>query len=156
MKRRESCQILLANPAQAQSLSELAMRSKAHWGYDDAFMTECREELTYTADDVQTQHVFAGVAHDAIIGFYALSYPRPLTADLAALFIEPSEIGKGFGRTLLDDAKQRAKAEGARHITVQSDPNALGFYLAMGGTRIGDAPSQSIPGRLLPLVDITL
>ena len=35
-------------------LSELCLRSKAVWGYDDAFMTACRTELTLRPDELQS------------------------------------------------------------------------------------------------------
>jgi hypothetical protein len=38
----------IIRPAQAdevEALTALALRSKAHWGYDDAFMEACRAEL---------------------------------------------------------------------------------------------------------------
>ena len=37
-----------ARPAEADELSELALRSKAHWGYDEAFMAASRAELKVT------------------------------------------------------------------------------------------------------------
>jgi hypothetical protein len=38
-----------ASPDEAAALTELAIRSKAYWGYADAFMRRAREELTLTA-----------------------------------------------------------------------------------------------------------
>ena len=35
-----------ARPAEAEAISALALRSKAHWGYDPAFLEACREDLT--------------------------------------------------------------------------------------------------------------
>ena len=32
--------------SELEAMTELAMRSKAHWGYDDAFMQACRPVLT--------------------------------------------------------------------------------------------------------------
>lgn len=41
-------------------------------------------------------------------------------------------------------------------LVCQSDPFAEGFYLAMGMSRIGERASASIPGRKLPLLEMTL
>lgn len=41
-----------ARPDEAGELTELALRSKAHWGYDEAFMASCREELTVRPSEV--------------------------------------------------------------------------------------------------------
>ena len=40
--------IRLARRDDLAALTALAIRSKAHWGYDDAFMTACVDELTVT------------------------------------------------------------------------------------------------------------
>ena len=37
----------------APALTLLALRSKAVWGYDAAFIAACRDELTLTADDLE-------------------------------------------------------------------------------------------------------
>ena len=41
----------------ARLLSELALRSKGYWGYDQAFPDACRAELTLTPEDVETRRV---------------------------------------------------------------------------------------------------
>jgi hypothetical protein len=42
----------LARPTEAPLLSELAVRSKRYWGYDDDFINRCRGELLVDADQV--------------------------------------------------------------------------------------------------------
>ena len=37
-----------ARPEEAGALSDLAIRSKGHWGYDVAFLASCRAELVPT------------------------------------------------------------------------------------------------------------
>jgi hypothetical protein len=37
-------------------------------------------------------------------------------------------------------------------LLIQSDPFAEGFYLRLGADRIGEVPSQALPGRVLPLL----
>jgi hypothetical protein len=73
------------------ALSELAFRSKSHWGYDAAFMAACRNDLTITAVDAADELVYVLERSGALIGFYAL---RPLgdTAELTNLFVEPKPL----------------------------------------------------------------
>jgi hypothetical protein len=40
-----------ARREEAPRLTEVALRSKASWGYDDSFLEAVREELTFTAAD---------------------------------------------------------------------------------------------------------
>lgn len=44
--------IRLARVTEAEILSDLALRSKAHWGYDAEFIEACRDELTVDASEV--------------------------------------------------------------------------------------------------------
>ena len=45
-----------ARPDEADLLTELCLRSKAVWGYDDAFMRACRAELTLSPADFTRPH----------------------------------------------------------------------------------------------------
>lgn len=137
-------------------LSDLALRSKAHWGYSDAFLEACRDELSLAAADFGTDVVFVLERGHEIAGFYVL---EPLSADdveLGFLFVEPAEMGRGCGKRLLAHARDEAKRRGWRRIVVQSDPNAAAFYASCGARVVGVAPSASIPGRELPLLEIDL
>ena len=44
----------------------------------------------------------------------------------------------------------------ARIADIQADPGAVGFYERMGAERTGQAPSASIPGRVLPVLAFSL
>ena len=49
-----------------------------------------------------------------------------------------------------------ARRRGAERLTILADPNATGFYERDGAVRIGEAPSDAMPGRLLPLYEVRL
>ena len=147
-----------ARPAEAEALSTLALRSKAHWGYSSAFMEACRDELTYRADDIASASFRFVVAEvdAAIVGFYALERLSAEEVELEALFVEPSHIGCGWGRALITHARQEAAKWGASTMTIQGDPHAEAFYRAAGGVRTGHRVSASVPGRYLPVFTIEL
>ncbi|MER5627762.1 GNAT family N-acetyltransferase [Streptosporangium sp. NPDC002544] len=81
---------------------------------------------------------------------------EPAGGALGMLFVEPDAIGQGVGRRLFEHAVAAAGDLGFARLTIDADPNAEPFYLAMGVTRIGATPSGAIPGRLLPLLAITI
>ena len=143
---------------EAAALSSLAMRSKAHWGYSDDFMTACREELTYSGSQIESDNYefFVCEAEGSIAGFYALELLDSSNAELEALFVEPEKIGRGLGRTLIEHAKEKASGLGIRQLVIQGDPNAEAFYEAAGGVRDGQRESGSMPGRFLPIFRIDL
>ncbi|WP_299773297.1 GNAT family N-acetyltransferase [uncultured Pseudoteredinibacter sp.] len=152
---------LLIRPAEmdeAAQLSDLAMRSKAHWDYSQEFMDACRDELRVSPSKITSDSYFCFVAEQAqsILGYYILKLISARQYELEALFLEPSAIGQGIGRALLEHAKTLTWQEGAQAIVINSDPNAEAFYLSAGAKKVGSSPSGSIPGRVIPLLEIAL
>ncbi len=139
-------------------LSELALRSKAHWGYSAEFIEACREELSIPVENLRSDAMRYFVLEQAheVVGFYALLRLTPAEIELDALFVEPSHIGGGFGRVLIEHAKRSAVLLGAQRLVIQSDPYAARFYRAAGGAQTGESESASVPGRYLPTFEIAL
>jgi predicted N-acetyltransferase YhbS len=65
-------------------------------------------------------------------------------------------MGRGVGRALLRDAVDRARLAGARTLHIEADPYAEAFYLRFGARRVGEVPSGSLAGRMLPLLVVDL
>jgi GNAT superfamily N-acetyltransferase len=147
--------IRAARPDEAALLSELALRAKAHWGYDADFLAACRDDLTVTADVIATDTIRVATHEDQPRGFYGLRVAGD-SAELIDLWVEPAAIGTGLGRALWDDAVAAARASGARELLIQSDPHAEGFYRRMGADRIGTKRSTVFPDRELPLLRLAL
>lgn len=145
-----------ARPAEAAVLSALALRSKAHWGYDAKFLAACRDDLTLTADDIAASTVYVYDGMEVPLGFYRLVLLDGGVAELDALFVEPAAMGQGVGRRLWRHAVATARELECSEMVWQSDPQAEAFYLAMGARRVGDSPSTVMPGRMLPLMHFQL
>lgn len=139
--------------ADVTGLSDLALRSKAHWGYDDAFLDACREALHVRVEDLERHRLTVAVdsTTNRVLGFYGLAGTSDDDAELSALFVEPDVIGSGVGRLLFDDAVRVARRIGLRRLRIEADPFAAGFYEHVGAIRVGTTPSHSIAGRELPL-----
>jgi GNAT superfamily N-acetyltransferase len=137
---------------EAEALSELAIRSKGHWGYDAAFLEACRAELTLAADDLTDSPAFVCDGPNGPVGFYCLDVRDAGDCELDALFVDPDFIGLGVGKRLWEHAVGQAAALGCSEMTIQSDPFAERFYRAMGAERVGEMESLSVPGRMLPLL----
>lgn len=134
---------------EAESLSGLAVRSKAHWGYSPEFLEACRDELAVRPSTITAGLVLVAARGDDVVGFYELGGAAP-HGELAALFVERDQIGTGVGGRLLDHALDTAARRGFGSLVLDADPGAEAFYLRHGARRIGDSLSGSIPGRLLP------
>ena len=113
-------------------------------------MAACRAELTVTPDDLRRGRV--RVADDGeIVGFHGV-----IDSELEWLFVAPHAIGHGVGAALFTDALEIARADGLEVLRIAADPNAAGFYARMGARLIGETPSASIPGRMMPVYAIGL
>lgn len=144
-----------AQPEDAVPLSALALRAKAYWGYDEAFLAACRDDLTVTPTDIAAHTIRVAMLAGHPCGFYQLRSTGE-AATLTDLWVEPGAIGQGHGRALWQHAVATARARGFRELLVQSDPHAEGFYRAMGAERSGSQPSTVFPGRELPLLRLML
>ena len=144
-----------ARPDEANLLTELCLRSKAVWGYDEAFMRACRAELTLLPADLAATSLQVAVDGNEVAGLVQVVVEGE-KADLAKLFIAPSTLRAGVGRQLFDWAVNNARERGARWLWIEADPDAAGFYRRMGATDDGVAPSGSIPGRFLPRLKLRL
>lgn len=144
-----------AIPSEAELLTELALRSKGHWGYDAEFLRDCRIDLTLTPEYVASCPVFLLEEEGTVAGFYSLS-GEGTEVELMHLFVEPWAIGRGFGRLLFRHAVEEARSSGFERLVIGSDPFALQFYEAMGARRVGEVASIVRPGRMLPLLHYSL
>ena len=143
---------------ESPALSQLCFRSKAVWGYDEAFMARARAVLQVGAEQIAAGDVWVATAADrSVAGVVALGpAEQPNTLDLDKLFVEPQRIRTGVGRALLAHAIIEARHRGAERLTILADPYAAGFYERHGARLIGEAPSDAIPGRSLPLYEVKL
>ena len=108
--------IRTAKSEENEELSSLAVRSKAHWNYDADFLEACRQDLTYTQQDISHHTVYVVEEMGQVVGFYRLEI-RENELELSDLFIEPSKIGQGYGKRLWDYAIDRARQLGFHNMT---------------------------------------
>ncbi|MCX2970924.1 MULTISPECIES: GNAT family N-acetyltransferase [Streptomyces] len=149
---------VLIRPARATEagiLTELALRSKAHWGYDARFLKACRTELTVAADEVARRRAMVADRGGHILGFTTLE-GEPPTGVLGMMFVAPQVIGQGVGRLLFEHTVAAGRDLGFTQLTIDSDPHAEPFYRAMGAVRTGGVPSGSVAGRVLPRMVVTI
>lgn len=151
-------EIRKAEQHEIELLSEIAMKSKAHWGYSTEFMERCRSELTVTPEkfnSVRFTHMVCE-SDDEILGFYAIGTLGDNECELDALFVKPQSIGTGVGKALIEHAIALVARLGFDTLTIHSDPNTERFYLNAGAILIGTEESNSIEGRYLPVLSIPL
>jgi GNAT superfamily N-acetyltransferase len=144
-----------ARPEEASALTALCIRSKAHWGYDAVFMRQAEAALTISNAMIEAGRVLVAESEDGrILGVAAVEKVGGAGQfDLALIFVEPPAICAGIGRSLFAAAVRIAAVEGGKCLSILADPFAEAFYKKLGAVRIGEAPSDAIPGRRLPLLE---
>jgi len=143
-----------ARADEAEALTRLAMRAKASWGYDAAFMDACRAELTLTPEKMAAWTVWVAEADGAIAGMIALRLDGG--AEVEDFFVEPDFQGRGVGGALMATLLGACREAGATTLEVDADPNAEAIYARLGFTTFARSPSGSIPGRTLPRMRLAL
>ena len=132
------------------TLDDICFRSKAYWGYDADFMESVRDQIRVDPEAVLAGRVWVAVdSDDHACGVIEIDLMDDATADLTLLFVDPDHMRKGLGRRLYAKALDLARDLGARHLVIDSDPQAAAFYASMGAARTGSEPT-GYQGRLLP------
>jgi ribosomal protein S18 acetylase RimI-like enzyme len=146
----------IAMPEEAETITGVAMRSKAYWGYDDHFMELFLPELTVTPEQIERDHIAVAERDGRLAGFVHLRPERDDVLELVSLFIDTWAIRQGIGQRLWDYAIAYAREHGYSAVTLESDPNAEPFYCKQGAIESRKRESNLMPGRVLTLMTIML
>ncbi|MFI6289846.1 GNAT family N-acetyltransferase [Streptomyces sp. NPDC051018] len=139
-----------AQPHEADAITRLVLRSKAHWGYGPAFMEACRDQLTVSPDQITPRRIVVAEDEDARLTGMASLEGEPPDGVLGLLFVEPERIRRGIGRTLYAHVTDRARTLGFRRLRIESDPHAEAFYRALGARPCGAGPGD------MPRLDVDI
>jgi len=145
-----------ASVGDAQTLTQIALDAKRHWGYPEHWIKHWESDLTISAEFITSNHVYVAEDEGEIRGFYALCLVDE-KAELEHLWVRPSHIGTGIGKELFLDAMERAAKLNVSEVELSADPNAAGFYKRMGASQVGEIDSE-IDGqpRKIPRMKIEL
>ncbi|MBP8311045.1 MAG: GNAT family N-acetyltransferase [Burkholderiaceae bacterium] len=136
---------------QAALLTDIAMRSKGHWGYSPTDLARWREELTLAPATIVACPTWVAWIDESAVGFYQLQTGATQWV-LEHLWVHPDGMRRGIGRALLRHAVRLAAEQGAHALAIDADPHAEPFYLACGACRVGAlaAPIDGYPDRVRP------
>ena len=130
-----------ASVGDAQTLTQIALDAKRHWGYPEHWIKHWESDLTISAEFITSNHVYVAEDEGEIRGFYALCLVDD-KAELEHLWVRPSHIGTGIGKELFLDAMERASKLNVSEVELSADPNAAGFYKRMGASQVGEIDSE--------------
>lgn len=123
-----------ARPADAEALSSLAQKGKAHWPYPAHWLAAWEVALTLQPQQI-AEHYFvleqADEAGATIIAFTGLEAFEGKWY-IEHCWVDPACHGGGHGKRLVQHAREVAQGMGLKALWVESDPNALAFYQKLG------------------------
>jgi N-acetylglutamate synthase-like GNAT family acetyltransferase len=101
--------------------------------------------------------VWVAQSDQTICGMIALNLkPGSDMAEIEDFFVDPNFHGRGVGTTLMFTLLETCLSCRVKAVGLDADPNAEGVYLRLGFTAVGRSPSRSIPGRMLPRMELRL
>jgi GNAT superfamily N-acetyltransferase len=145
-----------ARPEEADALTALIRRAKAHWGYDQSFLEMSRPFLQITAATIERDPVYCAQVTGTVAGLSHLQSLNATEVQLAELFVDPTFIGHGIGGQLWRHAIEQVRTMGAQSLTFEADPHAQPFYEHVGAIVEGYNPSPVLVGREIPRMRYTL
>ena len=136
----------------AQDLTELTIRSKSYWNYDQKQIETWRDELSVSEAYIIENHVYKLTENNTIMGYYSYYEINKSEVMLENLFVEPEYIGQGIGKRLMSDFLNRVINSGYQKVRLDADPNAENFYAKLGFKVIGKRET-SIKNRFMPIME---
>jgi len=134
-----------AHPHEASALEALQRRSSDVW-------EEYRAQLAAHPDAIEfPQHFIdngwtrvAVIGRDAPVGFSVVIPGQDGAYELDGLFVEPDHMRRGIGRSLVEDACERARKAGGDRLEVTAGP-ARAFYERLGFSVVGTVQTRFAP-----------
>jgi ribosomal protein S18 acetylase RimI-like enzyme len=149
-------QIRPVDPKEADTLTQIALAAKQHWGYPHHWMEIWTPQLTFAADYFEANESWVATDDEGPIAFYTL-LDHDGIAWIENLWVMPEFIGLGIGKQLFRHALATARERGYKTLQLEADPNAIGFYEKMGMHKIHEHRSE-VDGqpRFLPIMEMEL
>lgn len=148
-------EITKANTHEYRVLTDITKKSKAYWGYSDEQIRKWSDLLTITEEYIQNNEVYKLIINQSIVAYYSYFEIEKNSVRLDNLFVSPENIGKGYGKLLMNDFILKIKKSEAQRIILDADPNAQKFYESFGFVKIGEIET-SIKDRFLPIMELKL
>lgn len=152
--QESTVRIRAVRPDEGERLREIAIVSKAHWGYDLEFVRRWAARGDYSPSGLRGRDIRVAEIDARLVAWAAL-VPRGDLVWLDDLWVEPEWIGKGVGSLLFRWAVDRGRAVGGKRLEWQAEPNSVGFYDKLGGRYLRDGEPTSW-GRVLPVMGLDL
>lgn len=143
-----------ATAADCQDLSDVAIRSKRHWGYSKEAMELWNQNLTMTEEFLDSHTVIKATLEDDIVGFFALEEIQPTTR-IAQYWIDTPYMRRGYGSAMFKYLKSFLKQKDVEKATIVLDPHGLAFF-ERHGAKVLNRIEHKVKNKFLLIVEIPI
>lgn len=116
---------------------------------DRELLTTHPEYLELTMDAAGVRRTRVAEIGGVVVGFVSTDADSDTTWDILDLFVDPSAMRRGVGRSLVLDALDRARTNGVVRLDVDANDHAVHFYervgfVATAPTRLPDTTAARV------------
>ena len=147
--------IRAARSQERHALEDLQLRASTHWPTYRAHLAAHPGVVAIPPAQIDDGLVRVAERRGEVAGFAVLLPPVAGACELDGLFVEPTRMGNGVGRLLVEDAARIAAAQGAEWIDVIANPDAVGFYERVGFGGDDEVATRFGPARRMRLALVT-
>ncbi|AKH63020.1 MULTISPECIES: GNAT family N-acetyltransferase [Photorhabdus] len=134
--------IRLAEIAEQAALEALQLRASLMWEEDRELLLANPHTIELPIEHIEVGYVYIAEQAGVILGFSVVLPQSDGDAELDGLFVEPTVWHQGVGRQLLKTVLNNVHTEGGTSLRVLANPQAEGFYIALGFERLGEKRAQ--------------
>ncbi|MGV7962575.1 GNAT family N-acetyltransferase [Photorhabdus tasmaniensis] len=134
--------IRLARITEQAALEALQLRASLMWEEDRELLLANPHMIELPIEHIAAEYVYVVEQAGVILGFSVVLPRSDGDAELDGLFVEPTVWHQGVGRQLVKIALNNVHTEGGISLRVLANPQAAGFYIALGFERLGEENTQ--------------
>ncbi|NHB86913.1 GNAT family N-acetyltransferase [Photorhabdus tasmaniensis] len=134
--------IRLARITEQAALEALQLRASLMWEEDRELLLANPHMIELPIEHIAAEYVYVVEQAGVILGFSVVLPRSDGDAELDGLFVEPTVWHQGVGRQLVKIALNNVHTEGGISLRVLANPQAAGFYIALGFERLEEENTQ--------------
>ena len=142
----------------AAGLTEIAVRTTKHDGYDDGAVSRFMPGLKINLALIAAGLVHVAEDEQGVLGGYVSFRPTGMGGLilLEGIFVDPAYSRRGVGTRLFATAVEHSRKMAGNVILIYSSPHSVDFYAHLGATRIGMTPFVFSPDVQLSMFAFTI
>ncbi|NRN30160.1 GNAT family N-acetyltransferase [Photorhabdus heterorhabditis] len=134
--------IRLAKTTEQITLEALQLRASLMWEDDRELLLANPHMIELPTEYIAAGYIYIAEQAGVILGFSVVLPQSDGNSELDGLFVEPAFWHQGIGKQLVQTVLNNLHTKGGTSLRVLANPQAEGFYIALGFERLGKEYTQ--------------